>query len=86
MRKTVLELTELKSRCGVLIQETTPTVEESVKREPAVLKGEEGEEGVWLSERGKRCVRDVEPLVKELVELERLQSYFTWMRRLHQLG
>ena len=84
MRKTVSELAELKSHCSVLIQETTPTVEENVKRETA-LEGGEGEREAWLSEGGRRCVREVEPLAKELVQLERLQSYFTWMRRLHQL-
>ena len=84
VRKTVSELAELKHRCSVLIQETTPTVEENVKRETELEGGEE-ERGTWLSEGGRRCVKEVEPLVKELVQLERLQSYFTWMRRLHQL-
>ena len=90
VRKTVSELAELKSRCSVLIQETTTV--EGVKKE-TVLEGVkpvregEGEEegGSWMSEGGRRCVKEVEPLVRELVQLERLQSYFTWMRRLHQL-
>jgi hypothetical protein len=92
VRKTVSELAELKSRCSALIGETTPAVgeeKESGKRETASSdrgEGAEGEGEVWLSEGGRRCVQGVEPLVKELVQLERLQSYFTWMRRLHQLG
>ena len=80
VRKTVSELAELKSHCSSLVQETALTVhkEENIKREKS-------EGGVWLSEEGRGCVLEVEPLVKEFVELERLQSYFTWMRRLHQL-
>ena len=87
VRKTVSELAELKSRCSVLIEETTsPTVgEENGKAGETALDGGEREGGMWLSEGGRRCVQGVEPLVKELVQLERLQSYFTWMRRLHQL-
>ena len=89
MRKTVSELTELKSRCSVLVEETTSPIvgeKESGKAGETALDGGEGEGGTWLSEGGRRCVQGVEPLVKELVQLERLQSYFTWMRRLHQFG
>ena len=83
MRKTVSELAELKSRCSVLVQETTPST--AGEKESGKAGGpREGEGGAWLSEGGRRCVQGVEPLVKELVQLERLQSYFTWMRRLHQ--
>ena len=84
VRKTASELAELKHRCSVLTQETTRTVEEKVERERE-FEGGERERGAWLSEGGRRCVREVEPLMKELVQLERLQLYFTWMRRLHQL-
>ena len=74
VRKTVSELMALKSQCNDLLQETTQK------------NGREGrEEGSWLSDRGLMCVGEVEPLVKELVQLEQLQSYFMWMRRLQQL-
>ena len=79
VRKTVSELGELKSRCTVLVQETRPTTRKEEKNETEL-------EGVaWLSERGRRCVREVEPLVRELVQLDKLHSYLTWMRKLQQL-
>ena len=31
------------------------------------------------------CVTRLEPLVEELAELERLQSYLLWLRKIHQL-
>ena len=73
VRKTVSELNNVKSRCNLLTQETEG--------------GEKIEKGAgsWLSEGGSRCVKEVEPLVKELVHVEQLQSYFMWMRRLHQI-
>ena len=74
VRKTVSELNDVKSRCDSLTQETEGG--EVIKTEG---------EGSWLSERGTRCVKEVEPLVRELMQVEQLQSYFTWMRRLHQI-
>lgn len=79
VRKTVSELTTLKSRCADLIQET------GAQGEGKWSEGRDKDEGTWLSDRGNRCVKEVEPLVREMVQLEHLQSYFTWMRRLQQL-
>ena len=31
------------------------------------------------------CVTRLNPLVEELAELERLQSYLLWLRKIHQL-
>ena len=74
VRKTISELMALKSQCNDLMQET------------AQKKGREGRDGgPWLSDRGLTCVREVEPLVEELVQLEKLQSYLMWMRQLQQL-
>ena len=76
VRKTVSELAEVKSQCNVLMQETGGGGRE---KEP----GKRG--GTWLSDAGSGCVKEAEPLVKELVQLEHLQSYFMWMSRLHQI-
>ena len=88
VRKTVSELAELKSRCTVLVQETRSTTEREkdvTELEGGELASVDTERVVWLSERGRRCVKEVEPLVRELVQLDKLHSYLTWMRKLQQL-
>ena len=72
VKRTVFDLAEVRSRCDALVKETAGT-------------GRETDEGAWGSQKERECVREVQPLVKEIVQLERLEAYLTWLRRLQQI-
>ena len=73
-KKTMSDLAEVKSRCNVLVKETSGKEE-----------GEGKEGGTWMSTGERDCVKVLQPLVRELVQLERLEAYLLWLRRLQQI-
>ena len=45
----------------------------------------QGVDGGGVRSEARECVESVQSLVKEVVELEHMQSYLTWLRVIYQL-